>query len=131
MKTHNTTARVLLGLAAVGALALTGCGGNDTDQGAPSPTDAPSTTPTAPAPMTTFGDGSYVIGPDVAPGTYHTDGLVAGSTTPCTWERDADTEGKTVLAHDSVTGPTTVVILAGDGGFKTNGCQPWNPGHGK
>jgi hypothetical protein len=129
MATHKTmTVRALTGLVTIGALILTACGGNEDDR---PPSPAPITTPTAPTPLTTFSDGSYVVGPDVAPGTYHTEGPVVGSPNPCTWDRLADTKGNIVIAHDSVRVPATVVIVSGDAAFKTTGCQPWNLAHGK
>ncbi|MGH3628182.1 MAG: hypothetical protein ACRDRL_12195 [Sciscionella sp.] len=76
--------------------------------------------PVAGASMTT--DGTFVVGTDVKPGTYHT----AGSA-DCYWEREKDTSGNfnSIIANNISAGPQTVTIAPSDGAFKTEGCGTW------
>jgi hypothetical protein len=71
---------------------------------------------------TTFGDGIYAVGIDIAPGTYSTKG---GNS--CYWERvsDFDGSGNDVIANGLQSGPITVTIAAGDKGFVTQACGTW------
>jgi len=71
---------------------------------------------------TSFGDGVYAVGIDIAPGTYSAPGG-----TNCYWERDSDLTGNSnsIIANDTPTGPVTVPIAPTDKGFKTAGCGTW------
>lgn len=75
-----------------------------------------------PAPATTFGTGAYVVGSDIAPGTYEANGG-----TDCYWRRlgsfTADFED--LLAIENMTQPGTVVIEATDVGFEASECGTW------
>ncbi|WP_445527227.1 hypothetical protein [Streptomyces cyslabdanicus] len=75
------------------------------------------------------GDGSYVVGKDIQPGTYKT----AGNSDSCYWERarDASGEFESILANDNVTGTSYVTVKASDKLFKTNGCEGWQTVGGK
>jgi hypothetical protein len=70
------------------------------------------------------GDGSYVVGKDVQPGTYRTTGNSDGM---CYWERDKDAlHGlESIAANDNASGSAVVTISAGDAYFKTTGCKDW------
>jgi hypothetical protein len=81
--------------------------------------------PTVPTgPQTAFGDGNWVVGTQVAAGTYHTNGGEG-----CYWEREKDLTGgsDSTLANDNVTGPAIVTVLPTDAGFKTSSCGRWSP----
>lgn len=82
------------------------------------------TAPISSGPATTFGDGSWVVGKDIAPGTYTTMGKDG-----CYWERERDTSGlsASILANDTGSGPSVVTILPTDGGFKSLNCGEWSP----
>jgi hypothetical protein len=71
---------------------------------------------------TTFGEGTYIVGVDIAPGTYQSKGGDG-----CYWARErAFTGGLTsILANDNPTGQAIVTIKAGDRGFTSNGCAAW------
>ncbi|MGY0235950.1 hypothetical protein [Longispora urticae] len=76
--------------------------------------------PTA-GPLTSFRDGTYVVGKIIAPGTYKT----APEAKDCYWERT--TSGGGVIANDFVTfAPqgVTVTIRSGEG-FVSEGCGAW------
>ncbi len=92
---------------------------------APAPT--PPTAPTTTGPKTTFGNGQYRVGTDIAPGTY-----VAPGGSGCYWERQATFGGGSlgdIIANDlSSGGQVVVTISASDKGFKTSGCGTWRPG---
>jgi hypothetical protein len=77
----------------------------------------------AAAPVT---DGTYLVGSDIAPGTYRTAGPSDGAMF-CYWERDKNTDGTldSIIANDNSAGPTLVTVKAHDVAFKTQFCQPW------
>lgn len=91
----------------------------------PAPTPAPTTT--APGPKTEFGNGTFRVGVDIAPGTY-----VAPGGSGCYWERQSVFGGggvDAIIANDFARGGQVVVtILATDKGFKTSGCGTWRKG---
>ena len=112
-------------------------GGDDGDAGVDAPTAAPAPT-RAPAPAagarTSFGDGAWLVGPEVEPGTYRTD----GPSSRCYWSRLAEFSNvKTFIdrseaAAESDTGPEigadqviVVRIREGDAAFETIGCGTW------
>ncbi|MGH3786757.1 MAG: hypothetical protein ACRDRG_09465 [Pseudonocardiaceae bacterium] len=74
---------------------------------------------------TTFGEGKFVVGTDIAPGTYHTTG--PADTQYCYWERFKEPSGaaESIIANHVGRGPTTVTIDAGDGAFNTRWCGTW------
>jgi|GEM_PF-751947 hypothetical protein len=77
-------------------------------------------------PATTIpGDGTYVIGTDIAPGIYHTSG--SAGEIDCYWERDSNLDGTadSIIANNISSGPQTVRISASDAAFQTTGCAPW------
>jgi hypothetical protein len=90
-----------------------GCGTWSTDL------SAVTTSPEAP-----FGDGTYIVGVDVAAGTWRS----AGGET-CYWSRLAGFGGELgdILANDLPDGPTVVTIAPSDVGFTTSGCGEWAP----
>lgn len=69
-------------------------------------------------PLTTFGEGTYLVGAQIAPGQYVTDG-----TWYCYWERETDTDGsfKSIIANGSAEGHATVTIDPADKAFKVAG----------
>ncbi len=78
--------------------------------------------PKAPGPQaTTFsGDGTYMVGVDIAPGTYTSSG---GGL----WKRLKSASGEygDIIANDSATGRTTVRIQKTDRFFATQGMGTW------
>jgi hypothetical protein len=76
---------------------------------------------------TVFGDGTYVVGIDLVPGTYATMGTAAGGIVRCSWSRLKDTSGNvdSIIANDAQQGPTTVTITTTDGVCETAGCTTW------
>jgi endonuclease YncB( thermonuclease family) len=83
-------------------------------------------TPAAPA--KTIGDGTYVVGVDIQPGTYRTTGPAEDAVLKmCSWKRLKDTSGefRSVIATNIAQGPTTVTIKPTDGAFESRGCAPW------
>lgn len=82
----------------------------------------PTTTPTGP--VDTFGEGTYVVGDEIEPGTYRTSGP-AGSA-PCYWARLSNTSGEDdIVANDLTDGPTTVTIKSSDEAFESHRCGQW------
>lgn len=68
---------------------------------------------------TEFGAGTYIVGTDIDPGTYHAPG---GDT--CYWARLSGFTGSLddILANANPTGSTTVTISPSDKGFESSGC---------
>ncbi|MCX5295838.1 hypothetical protein OG898_04960 [Streptomyces sp. NBC_00193] len=76
-------------------------------------------------PATRFaGNGEYLVGEDIKPGTYKTDGP-AGSF-GCYWERAKDSSGEfdSIIANNNLAGPGRVTLRKGEV-FKTTRCQEW------
>jgi len=71
------------------------------------------------SPWASFGDGTYVVGKHIAPGTY-----TAPGGTYCYWERESGFGGEMsdVIANDTT---ATVTISPSDVGFYTDGCGTW------
>lgn len=70
----------------------------------------------------TFGDGTYIVGTNIQPGTYRASG---GS--GCYWERESGFSGSLddIIANDFASGPAVVTIAPGDAGFQSDGCGTW------
>jgi hypothetical protein len=89
------------------------------------PTSAPPPAPAGPA--TSFDDGRYQVGVDIAAGTYKT--TVPASSRNCYWARYKDLSGDfdAIIANgNSAPGSkVTVTIRASDKGFESNGCGTW------
>lgn len=91
----------------------------------PPPPPAPPATPAAPAgPRTTFGEGTWEVGVDIAPGKYKTTGT---SGYGCYYARLKTGDGSMgdIIDNNISQGPATVTIKSTDGYFETNGCDSW------
>lgn len=62
------------------------------------------------------GDGVYIVGDDIKPGTYKS----AGSPDLCYWARKS--QGGDILENHAGAGPTVVVVRAGDFSLEVQGC---------
>jgi hypothetical protein len=82
---------------------------------------------TAQAGTTIPGDGSYIVGTDIQPGTYQTKGPASSAIPNCYWERDSSASGDlgSIIANDNTVGSATVTVQSTDKLFKTSGCQDW------
>jgi hypothetical protein len=89
------------------------------------PAQLPTTDPPAQEPG--FGDGTFMVGADIAPGLYRVDG-----TGGCYWKRLSDLQGDldAILANDGPEGQAYVEILATDAAFATEDCGRWLPATG-
>ncbi len=98
----------------------------------PIPTRTPGPTPTGP--RTSFGDGAWLVGPEILPGTYRT----TGASSFCYWARLAEFSNvKTFIersgaATDSGVRPgggvepvIIVWIRESDAAFETSNCGTW------
>ena len=124
---HNSGSNTTAPAASVPALQQSASGPTLEQQSASVPEAPPAPT----GPVTSFGDGTYVVGTDVVAGTYHTTGPASDGSGSCYWEREKDTSGNfdSIIANDLGHGPTTVTISSSDGAFKTSGCNTWNKAH--
>ena len=76
----------------------------------------------APEPKTTIDhDGTFLVGTDIAPGTYSSPGPVGSGT--CYWKRTSP-DGD-IIDNALSKKPQIVQVLPTDSAFKTSGCQPW------
>ncbi|MFD5733363.1 hypothetical protein ACFWIY_11075 [Streptomyces sioyaensis] len=80
----------------------------------------------AAGPGTTVGQGSYLVGEDIAAGTYRTGGPAASDIPLCYWARAKDSSGEMggIIANGTSRGPARVTVTEGET-FETNGCQRW------
>ncbi|MEX2971508.1 hypothetical protein [Streptomyces sp. C184] len=80
----------------------------------------------AAGPGTTVGQGSYLVGEDIAAGTYRTGGPAASDIPLCHWARAKDSSGErgSIIAHGTPRGPARVTVTKGET-FETNGCRRW------
>lgn len=71
---------------------------------------------------TSFDDGIYIVGTDIAPGTYKNTGEQG-----CYYARLHGFSGSLgdIIANDNVDAATIVTISASDKGFESNGCGTW------
>lgn len=98
--------------------------GQEVAQYEPESGSEPEPAPDSTSSGTIPGDGTFLVGEDIQPGTYQTDG---GGEFGCYWARLADTSGEFegIIANGNPQGPTTVTISASDAAFETNGCSDW------
>ncbi|MEU8622071.1 hypothetical protein [Streptomyces sp. NPDC048623] len=103
---------------------------------APPQTGGPSETHTASQPATTApkkdaaaaaeipGDGVFLVGKDIQPGTYRSDGK---DNVLCYWARLSDTTGELgdIVANGNAEGQVIVKINPNDKAFQTSDCKPW------
>ncbi|GGT26170.1 hypothetical protein [Streptomyces chromofuscus] len=70
------------------------------------------------------GDGDFLVGTDIKPGTYRSTGNTTGM---CYWERAKDASGEmdSLLANDNVSGTGYVTVTANDKIFRSSGCSDW------
>lgn len=80
---------------------------------------------------TSFGNGSYEVGVDIQPGRYRSSGPVGGVFPMCHFAR-VRTAGAGLMEVDQIidmqmiqSGQALVTIRPTDGGFRSEGCQPW------
>jgi hypothetical protein len=92
---------------------------------APAP-DPPAAAPPSAAPgsLTTFGDGVWEVGVDVAPGKYKTAGTDSYG---CYYARLKANDGTVddIISNGFGQGPVTVTVKPTDGYFETSGCVDW------
>lgn len=88
----------------------------------PSLVAPPTTTSAMPSVNGPFGSGTYLVGSEIAPGQYRTDG-----SSFCGWSRNRDTSGEfgAIIANGIVQGPTTMTVQAGDGAIEFSGTCTW------
>lgn len=90
----------------------------------PGPTPKPTPTPPPPEVFKTFDDGDYVVGVDIAAGTYR----IREAADLCYWERLKGFGGTLdeIIANENVIGAYAVVTIGKfDKGFSSSGCGTW------
>lgn len=129
---YRTAVRALLvGLGA--ALSIAGCA--STPQLPPTaqrPTQAPVTNPPVitygPAPVTgqIEGEGEYIVGTDIQPGTYRSKGPASRSMS-CFYQRYADLAKEQVIDTTPARGSAILEVLPTDKLVVLTNCQPFVP----
>lgn len=85
------------------------------------PAPAPVTiTKGPPPPAAQFSDGLYLVGTDINPGEYKSDGPASGDM--CYWARLRDSAGSDIIANNLTEGPTRVTAVKGEY-LEVNGCE--------
>ena len=76
------------------------------------------------SPLTVFGDGVYLVGAEVVPGTYETRSIEDGL---CVWSRLSGFRGTDLERIVSVASDSSgfVTVLESDLGFRSTGCETW------
>ncbi len=77
--------------------------------------------PPAAVPAAIQDDGTFLVGTDVAPGTYKSEG--GGS---CYWARLSDTTGDGIIVNGGFTTHQIVTIKRSDKAFQTSSCGSWS-----
>ncbi len=81
-----------------------------------------------PSKPTTYGDGTYLVGEDLKPGTYRSAGAAEGMFQLCSWSiktsDDQDARIVDIGTAGELTDRQRVKLKAGQA-FETNGCAPW------
>lgn len=70
-------------------------------------------------PLTTFSDGTWEVGTDIAPGKYKTPG-----TSTCYWARLRTTDNSDIIDNNLGAGPQVVTVKAGEF-FQSQRCGTW------
>ena len=73
------------------------------------------------------GDGVYLVGSDIQPGTYRSRPAADSVTGYCYWARLSNTSGDLdgIIANANPSGPFVVTISRSDKAFEVNGCEPF------
>ncbi len=89
----------------------------------PPPTSTTTTTTTTIPAANTFGDGAWIVGTDIAPGTYRTD----ASPDTCYGKRLSGFSGDfdDIIANELSDNPIIVTIEPTDAGFESKRCGLW------
>jgi|GEM_PF-6421720 len=105
--------------------------GNSRNENAPqsqnlppaSPQVASTSTQENQAPLDRFGDGTFIVGKDIQPGTYRNSG-----NNGCYYERLSGFGGTTgdIISNERTDAVAIVTILSTDAGFKSSRCGTWN-----
>ncbi len=70
-------------------------------------------------------DGTYRVGIDILPGTYHSGGPSPGGESDCYWARLSSLNPTDIITNNISTGPQVVMIQPSDTAFLTRSCQTW------
>lgn len=70
---------------------------------------------------TSFSDGTFLVGKEVAPGTYRARG--GGD---CYWARLSGFGGSDIIVNGGFTRNQTVTVSSSDKGFESSGCGTWH-----
>jgi hypothetical protein len=87
-------------------------------------TPTSTTQPESAGPVTSFGNGTYVMGSQILAQTYH-----AAGGTDCHWARLSSLGGTAsdIIADNHALGPAIVTIAPSDAAFESDGCGTWSP----
>jgi hypothetical protein len=118
---------------AAAAIVVTGCGGAD-QKAAVTMTSTVEITktvtvtgpPPPSAPKTIIEtDGTYRVGIDILPGTYHSGGASPTGESDCYWARLHSLKPNDIITNNISTSPQDVTVEPSDAAFVTRSCQTW------
>jgi hypothetical protein len=72
------------------------------------------------------GDGVFVVGSDIEPGTYHTSGAVDGAGGNCYVALLGSTDTNDIIDNANVTGPDTITVGSSVKAVQIQGCNTWS-----
>ena len=79
-------------------------------------------------PAGSFGQGTYTVGAEIAPGRYRTDGAPAGSLFPFCMAARQGADGTAIgIPETTNNGPAYVTVRASDGLVEFTGDCTWSP----
>lgn len=70
-------------------------------------------------------DGTYRVGTDIVPGTYHSAGVSPEGESDCYWARLSSLNPTHIITNSLGTGRQVVTIQPSDKAFLTHSCLPW------
>jgi hypothetical protein len=130
---NKNLAGILIGAGVIGLIfglmAIIGSGASNSSTPVTTPVDNSvqgtntQTVPTSTSPQTSFGNGTFIVGTDIQPGTYR---ITAGSN--CYYARLSGFGGTSgeIIANANTNGSGAIVtIKPSDAGFQSSGCATW------
>jgi hypothetical protein len=130
---NKNLAGILIGAGVIGVIfglmAIIGSSASNSSTPVTTPVDnsvqstSTQTTPTSTSPQTSFGNGTFIVGTDIQPGTYRTTG---GSN--CYYARLSGFGGTSgeIIANANTDGSGAIVTIEpSDVGFQSSGCNTW------
>jgi predicted nucleotide-binding protein len=89
-------------------------------------TASPESAATSQEPSSVGGDGVYLVGPDIQPGTYRTAGPADARRGTCYYALLSSTNTQDIITNNNVNGPAVITIEPDVKAVHFSGCKPWH-----